>query len=231
LGRTSKRTFVWPQLRLSGDDLSEGAVLALVFFCPLALGTVHLWAIAVMFGLAIAAALPLCLRGLPRPSRLQLLFFGIAAFIAFQRLPLPGWALHLLSPNTADLYKFSLSGLPDSDRFHPLSLDPPSTSRELAKAIAYALTFLVAGTLARSRRRRRRLTAAVGLAGLIVAAIGFGHRLFDVPLLFGLPLFRYPASSLVTTFGNRNNAAGLFCLAAPILLALGMRGARRGWLF
>ena len=150
--------------------------------------------------------------------------------MAIQRLPLPAALLRLVSPHTAEAYAFSLQGTPSSGSWHPLSLDGPATSRELAKAVSYALLFVVARAVAGQRRRKRTLIAALGLAGFTVAAIGFGHRLFDASALFGSISYRYVVPTFLTTFGNRNNTAGLLCLTAPILLTVGLRGSRRGWL-
>ena len=197
-----------------------------LFFCPLALGTVPAWAIAIMLGLTVASGLWLGLSERHGSFALPLAgatLFGLSLWIGLQCLPLPMALLRLLSPQAAGSYSFSLEGLPGVTGAHPLSLDGPATGRELAKTFAYAVAFFVAAQLATSRRARRRLAIALALSGLLIAAIGYLHRLLGLGQLFGRPIYEVATPRFVTTFGNSNNAAGLFVLCAPIALGLALR--------
>ena len=148
---------------------------------------------------------------------------AVAAFTALQCLPLPGALLKLLSPETARLYAFSLAGLPGEHAAHPLSLDPAATGREFAKALAYAAAFVATLALGASRSTRRRLAFALSLSGFAVAAIGYAHKLLGLDQLFGAALYSSATPRFVTTFGDSNNAAGLFILCAPLALAFALR--------
>ncbi len=206
--------------------LAEGALALAVFFCPLALGTVPPWAIGIMLGLTLSSALWLCWNERQSAFPLPLVgaaLFGLSLFIGAQCLPLPMALLRFLSPQAAGSYSFSLEGLPELNGFHPLSLDGPATGRELAKALALAAAFFVAYQLASSRRSRLRLAICLAVSGLVIAAIGYGHRLLGLGQLFGRSIYDSATPRFVTTFGNSNNAAGLFVLCAPIALGLALR--------
>ncbi len=203
--------------------LSEGAVTLALFFCPLAIACVHFGSMAAACALslaAVAAAALAALRSkepfeLPAPA---LAFAAMAGLVALQLAPLPPALLSVLAPRDAELYAFALGPLGAWPSWRPLSLDPPATARELAKAVTYLALFLAAAQVARSRRARSRLTAALGLAGLAVALIGFGHSLMGASSLFGR--FHYAQSSppFLTTFGNPNHLASFLALSASALL-------------
>ncbi|HUB06383.1 MAG TPA: tetratricopeptide repeat protein [Myxococcales bacterium] len=207
--------------------MAEGLLWAALFFCPLALGTFQGWSIAVMLALACAAlaaaawatgrvALPVVGLGLA----------AVAGYVGLQAVPLPPWLLRLLSPQGAETYRFALGGLAPAG-WHPLTLDGPGTARELVKALAEAAAFLAAWQVASSRRARRRLALAIAASGLAIALIGYGHLLANAHELFGLPIFKEAAPPFVTTFGNKNNAAGFLSLCAPVMLGLALRGGDR----
>jgi tetratricopeptide (TPR) repeat protein len=210
--------------------LAEGLLATALFFCPLALGTFQIWSVGVMLFLACLALLTLALGSRGRPlmlSAMGLGLFAAAGCVALQRLPLPPGLLGLLSPHGAETYAFSLAGLPGATHWHPITLDGPATAREVAKALAYACAFAVAYDLAASRRAWRRLATALALAGLTIALVGYGHLLFNVDRLLGQPFFNEAGLPFVTTFGNRNHAAGFLSLCAPAALGLGLRSRSR----
>jgi predicted Zn-dependent protease len=165
-------------------------------------------------------------RRVPLPA-VGLGLFAAPGFVAAQCLPLPPWLLRVLSPQGAETYAFSLAGLPAATHWHPITLDGPATARELAKALAYACAFAVAYAIAGRQRARRRVAAALALAGLTIALLGYGHLLFNADRLFGLPIFKEAAPPFVTTFGNKNHAAGFLSLCAPVALGLSLRGRNR----
>ena len=226
-GRTRYRHLPGFQLpAIAPRIVVEGILILALFFCPPALGTVPPWAIGAMLGLVVSSGLWLGLshrhESLPVPLAAAMLF-GLGLYIGVQCLPLPTALLRLLSPQAAGDYGFSLDGLPGATGAHPLSLDSPATGRELVKTLAYAVAFFVAYHLASSRRARRRLATALALSGFLIAAIGYVHRLLNLGQLFGRPIYEAATPRFVTTFGNSNNAAGLFVLCAPIALGLALR--------
>ena len=72
----------------------------------------------------------------------------------------------------------------------------------------------------RSRTSRRFLAAGIGLTGVAVALIGFGHALADASTLFGLHRFQNGQLPFLTPFGNPNHLAAFATLASTLLLGL-----------
>src|SRR3989337_1700449 len=102
------------------DRLIRWGILLLIFFTPLAYGSVQPWAFslteAVVFLLVIIWTGKLLFSSrldtfVPSPFLLPLtLFIGL---VCFQLLPLPPPLLRLLSPSTHELYSRSLPGWPE----------------------------------------------------------------------------------------------------------------------
>ena len=208
-----------------GDWLRAEIALALVmFFCPLAIATVHPWAVSVACALslvAVALTAWATLRSgepflVPAPG---IAFAAVTAFIGFQLVPLPPWLLGLLAPKTRELFEFVLAPLGHYPAWRPLSLDPPATARELAKAVTYLAVFLAAAQIVRSRRAKTRVVTMLGVSGLVVAVIGFGHALWGTTSLFGVFNFKYAAPPFLTPFGNPNHLSSFLALASTALLA------------
>lgn len=220
-----------PRRRVSSYSLAGEATLwALAFFCPLALGSAPGWTLwpLVLFSFAAAG---LSAIGAARMNQgLSLPFFAAlpalgALLCALQLLPLPPPLLRLLSTPAAELREFALVPL-GLTSWRPVSMDAPSTWRELAKYLSYFSVLVAAAQVARSRRARRRLFCAVALAGALVALIGFGHQLVGASTLFGV--YRYAgAPALLSTFGNPNHLAGYLTLAGTAALGLALSAADR----
>ncbi len=211
--------------RAQGDWLrAEIALGAVLFFCPLAIATVHPWAVAVAAGLSLAAvalAATATLRSgepflVPAPG---IAFAAAAAFIAFQLVPLPPFVVGLLAPSTRELFDFVLGPLGRYPAWRPLSLDPPATANELVKAITYLCVFLAAAQVTRSRRAKARLVTLLGTVGIAVSVIGFGHALWGATSLFGVFSFKHASPPFLTTFGNPNHLSSFLALCATALLA------------
>ena len=211
--------------RAQGHWLRAEVALGLVlFFCPLAIATVHPWAVATAAGLgllAVALSAVATLRSgepflIPAPG---LAFAAATAFIAFQLLPLPPALVGLLSPATREVFDFVLAPLGRYPAWRPLSLDPPATANELVKAITYLTVFLAAAQVARSRRAKARLVTMLGTSGIVVSVIGFGHALWGATSLLGLFSFEHARPPFLTTFGNPNHLASFLALCATALLA------------
>ena len=209
------------QQRFDASIAAEVALLLPVAFAPLALGTVHDVPLWIACGLAVAAfavAAWACFRSgepfeLPLPV---LAFAGVALVIALQLLPLPPILIGLLSPRAKEIFSFVLGDA--GSGWRPISLNPPATARELAKALAGTLVVAAACQVARSRRARGRLTLAVGLLALLVALIGFVHELLGATSLFGVYAWSF-RPTLLTTFANPNHLAAFLALGATLLLA------------
>jgi tetratricopeptide (TPR) repeat protein len=210
-------------------------LVAVLLAAPLMLGSVHRWAQGVLLALCVPLAIGLCLA--PTLKFRAIPWFGVvlcacALFIGLQAIPLPSAWVRILSPNTAQTYRESLS--PELlRRFHPLSLDGPATAVEVAKALVFAVVFAACVALGRREKVRRRLGMALVGTGLVVALIGYGHQVANLDRLFGFYRFKDVSPSFLSTLANKNNLAGLFCLCAPpaLALALSTRERRRAILW
>lgn len=159
---------------------------------------------------------------------LALLPLASAIVCLLQLIPLPAPLLAHLAPASADVRNFALLPM-GLTRARPVTLDVPATWVELARAIGLMATVTVAAELARSRRTRRRLAAGVGLTGVTVALVGYGHDLANAHALFGLHVFQNDRLTLLTPFGNPNHLAGFLTLSTVLLLGLAAESPQRRW--
>ena len=150
--------------------------------------------------------------------------------VIVQSLPLPLFVRGLLDPKgNALLFENDLASV----RFWPLSLDPEVTRKHVGTAAAALAVFLVAYHLASGRTRRHVLTSVVGLSGVAAVFIGLGHRLFNIPEIYGL--VTTPNRSLLAgPFVNSNHTAEFLELATFACLGSSFRRNtalnRYGWL-
>lgn len=202
---------------LAGASLLAACVVAL----PLARGGVDLWAEAAATTVALAALLLVA----GRPARVPvaaLALLGVTALGLAQLVPLPP-ALHRLAPGAVRVFELSLAPLGLYPAARPLSLAPAATAREAAKAIACLAAFVAGWAVSGGRRRRDRVVAGLGLAGVAVAAAVLGLALAGAGP-FVSP--RFP-------FVNRNHLAASVNLSAFVALGLALRArgqARLLWL-
>jgi O-antigen ligase/tetratricopeptide (TPR) repeat protein len=189
----------------------------LVIGTPLSVGGVH--RPVVFAALVVAALLAISTTWLATRCRNHLgatlpmalpLFFLIAA--AIQIIPLPAGLRSLLDPKGSAL--LALAGLQGAQ---PLSLDPPATYGELAKAAAGLCVALAALVLASGRRLRFVAPGLVASAGLAAIAIGLGHRAAAETQIFGS--FSTSGGLLVGPFINPNHTAELLEISAFAALA------------
>ncbi|HXX30386.1 MAG TPA: tetratricopeptide repeat protein [Myxococcaceae bacterium] len=150
---------------------------------------------------------------------LALVPFALGLLCLVQLVPLPGGLLGAVGPASAELRDFALVPL-GLTRARPVSVDAPATWMSLALAAGVGAALAAAAELARSRRSRRRLAAAIGLTGLGVAVIGYGHALAGAQMLFGVHQFQNAQLALLTPFGNPNHLAGFLTLSTVLLLGL-----------
>ncbi len=202
--------------------LAAAAVIA-----PLCLGGVPQW-VAWICAPLVFAALALALTG--RESlKLPLFAFvplGIAAFCAFQLIPLPPALLSLFSPAAAELREFALVPL-GLDAWRPVTLEPDATWRELGKHLLYAAAFLAAMHLSSGARGARPMLAGVIAAtGAFVASLAALHPLLGLDELYGVYKF-ISQPRLMTSFGNVNHLAGFMILSGMLSLALAIEATNR----
>ena len=189
----------------------------LVVGAPLALGAVHRPTVFVTLGVSALLALATawlakgCKSNLGTGVAIALPLFFLA-FAAVQIVPLPAGLRALLDPKGSALLAFA-----DLQGAQPLSLDPPETYGEFAKAAAALCVALAGLVLASGRRLRSVVPGLVASAGLAAMAIGLGHRAAAESEIYG----HFPTSGglLVGPFVNPNHAAEFLELAAFAALA------------
>jgi len=157
---------------------------------------------------------------------LALLPLALAGVCLLQLVPLPARVLSYLGPASADVRDFALLPL-GLTRARPVTLDAAATWMEVARALGLMATIAAAAELARSRRSRRTLAAGIGLTGLAVALVGYGHALANAHSLFGLHEFQNARLPILTPFGNANHLAGFLTLSTVLLLGLAADAADR----
>ena len=184
---------------------------------------------AVLAALLSAAALGLLVAsdsGRLVVPPLALLPLAVAGLCALQLVPLPPGLLGRLSLPLGELRAFALVPL-GLEGWRPVSHDPPATAAALAGSLSAAAALVAAAGLSRSRTSRRWLAAGVGLTGVAVALIGFGHSLADASTLFGIHRFQNGQLTFLTPFGNPNHLAAFATLATTLLLGLAADAQQR----
>jgi hypothetical protein len=215
-------------------DTSGWVMAAAVFLAPLAVGTVHRPALVTLFVVVGAALIALFLGQLRAGDRMRVGASAIlpAVFVVIcvlQLVPLPPSLRNAIDPAGSELLANALAPI----HAHPLSLDPPSTWRELGKAAAVLAVFLFAYHLGAGRRAPRRMIYTVAGAGIIALLLGLGHAAMGEKSIFGF-FATGPKLPVVGPFINRNHTAEFLELAAFACLALALLARNRwivwGWL-
>jgi tetratricopeptide (TPR) repeat protein len=194
---------------------------------PLTLGGVHRPTILAILG--VAALLALATTWLAKDCRDNLatgvalalpLFFLVVA--AAQIVPLPAGLRALIDPKGS-----ALLALADLHGAQPLSLDPPETYAEFAKAAAALCVAIAALVLTSGRRVRFVVPGLIASTGLAAMAIGLGHRAAAESAIYGH--FTTIGGLLVGPFVNPNHTAEFLEISAFAALAFAFaRGTSYG---
>ncbi|MBD3307082.1 hypothetical protein GF339_11720 [candidate division KSB3 bacterium] len=135
--------------------------------------------------------------------------------VVLQRVPLPRWLVHLVSPSTFRAYneaaRLTDSALP---AWLPLTIRSQATDQALAVLWAYGAVFLLILNNLRSPRQMKRLV-------YIMIAVGVGESLYGLlEYLSGHHhIYFYPKQSSFSvsgTFVNRNHFAGYMAMVIPL---------------
>ena len=192
---------------------------------PLVFGAVHRPVLLVVMGLVVlvtVAATWLAARSGQnfRPHIPLLLPLCFVAIAAAQSLPLPSGLRARLDPAGSELLAPA-----QPKAVAALSLDPPATHAELAKAGAVACVAFAALVLSAGRRLRLAVPFLVAAAGVAVLIVGLGHRVMSESQVYGLA--GQGGGLLVGPFINRNHQAEFLELSAFVALALAYAGTTR----
>ncbi len=209
--------------------LAFGGLVALVALAPLPLGGNRPWAWSVLslaVGLLLIVWALAVLRdgralGAPWP-RVRLLALGfalLAAWIAFQALPIApeAWRNPLWTGVGATLGETSAAAI---------SIDPQATFTALMRLLAYAGVFWLAAQLGRSPARARAALWTVAGAGFAYALYGLAIEFGGFDRILWYRRWAYPGS-LTGTFVNRNSFATYAGLALISVVGLLLEALRR----
>lgn len=171
----------------------EWVLIALLAFMPLAFGAVQAWSEQVVIVLAVVVILCFCVRLALRRSQgfvWTWAYVPVAAFIllaAGQLLPLPLWAIRLISSNTAlqktDLLK-DLGGVDAHLHAMTISFYPHMTEHDLRLVLAVAGVFVVVVNTFRRPDQIRRLLLAVTVIGAVVALVALGQDVLGNGMIY-----------------------------------------------
>lgn len=206
------------------------ALLAVVVWLPLPLGSNRPWSgallIALSFGLVSLWAIRYAIAPYRLPPALRLarpaLLWGWAwvSYGLLQTLPLPSIWVAGLNPSAYQLYQTAYSALNlPMPTWLPLSVNVAATAWATAQATAYLILFFLVLVLAHDTQRFKTLAltfltvaACNATYGLLVAFEGADSALRITP---------YLGHSMVSgTYVNRNHFAGLMILILPLGMAL-----------
>ena len=163
---------------MAGAALGVGAVHAAVL-CAVA-------GVLVVASLFAASDFP---RGLARPEATVLLVTSmtLTGATVLQCVPMPSWALAVLSPHAADVWSRALAPLHEpGPAWAPISVDPQATRVEALKGCVYVIAFFVAVGVARRTTGRIFLSGAIVAIAVVLATAALLHPAFGATRLYGV---------------------------------------------
>jgi len=201
-------------------------LMGLILFAPLPYGSVHPWAYSLV-EMGVFSLCCLWLMGVflspqgfrHQRSPLDLPLFLLVLLCLFQLLPLPPWLAGAISPLSQARYEAALPGLPCSSAWHPISVYPFATAKQLLKALCYLGAFYLVIYHLDTLAKIRRLLVCLFLAGSFQALYGLYRHFSAHPIL--LP------GRASGTFINPNHFAGYLEIVIPLSLALYLILSRR----
>lgn len=214
--RPRSRGGFWRFFRPSLSTAVAGLVALSVVLSALGIGAQQGGLLLAVAGLCLLAGLLGAKHGAEVP-REAWVFVALAAYCAFQAVPLPAGWVAVLSPGAHEVWSGALRAFREpGPRLMSLSLDPGASLVEALKWASYA-GVLVASNDVRSRFGSSWLSALVFVSGGLVALVTLVHGVLDAKTIYGLyvPSFaveRWSRGPLL----NSNNLAGyanlaLFC--------------------
>jgi len=210
------------------------ALVALVVFAPLPLGSNRPWAWAILeagafsilsLWLASHWNRPFNLSPAVRSARTPLTLLCVwLLYTLFQAIPLPAEFVKTLSSASFELYSYA-SGIEPSALIS-ISIDRETTLAEFLKYCSYVTIFFMVLVLVDSHRRIRSLAVAMMFVGLAVAVYGLFNTLTGIEYIWWSPKEHY-RGFVTGTFINRNHLAGHLEIVIPLTLGLLMAGRGR----
>lgn len=212
-------------------DLHFLALLALIVWLPLPLGSNRpwAWAVAEVWGFGIMAAWLYTFRhrllDLPpniKAARLPLFLMILWLFsMVFQAIPLPKQVLEFLSPASWELYSFYSKN--KAAEWFPITIDLGATVSEFFKGLFLFCIFFLVLALVDRRDRLKTLAKVIVFVGLGEALYGLLNTLTGMERIWWMEKAYY-RGNVTGTFINRNHFAGHMELVIPVGLGLLLAG-------
>lgn len=196
--------------------------LFVLFFSPLAFGTVEQWSLAIVeiCSLAVAAIYYLHLTSEGKKSVHVVGIFPLSLlllFVAFQMVPLPPALVKAIAPGNYAVYE-SISKVVDPG-WIPLSIDPRATLHEFMRLASGIAFYCVTVQLLSHPERLKKTVRIVLMLGAAVALLAVMQRVSSPDKIFW---FRNVPQN-ATPFGpwvNANQFAGYIELLVPLMFGL-----------
>ncbi len=214
------------------DLLILVALVAMIVFSPMAMGSVAPWARNSLLVLSLFIT-ALWLMQAAVKGRLRLvrepfyILVGVFFLIALaQLIPLSASTMDTISPGTATLYEKTLGPYTDAQQERTLSVTPYHTERELYRLATFFLVFLVVTNTFRRKSQIITIVLALVAVGSFQAIYGFGeHFSTESRIFWNKKLFNPEA--VTGTYINKNHFAGLLEMVIPVALGYFMTVAPR----
>jgi len=209
------------------------ALVALVVFAPLPLGSNRAWAWAILeVGAFLILALwlashwnrPFHISPAVKQARAPLILLCVwLVYILFQTIPLPAYLVKILSPASFELHSYALASEPST--LISISIDRGATLAEFLKFSSYVTFFFMVLVLVDSHRRMRILAVVIMFVGLGVGVYGLFNTLSGIEYIWWSPKEHY-RGFVTGTFINRNHLAGHLEIVIALTFGLVLAGQR-----
>ncbi|MCG3174733.1 MAG: hypothetical protein GMKNLPBB_03013 [Myxococcota bacterium] len=230
----SKSKSAW-RLRSKTRKILEGAVhyglVGGIFLCVMGIGGVNVQVQLLFAMLTVLLGLSTWMLSTRRFLLIHYPVLILAAIVVlelFQLVPLPRWALSLLSGEYVRSLDYLLKDFPApiSTRWRPISVDPWGTLNAVSLHSSVVLFLLVAGNYWNDRSEAARRTLGwIAILGVITFWIGLLSRFLGQGFMLGyypLPPELNDDAFLRGSFVNANHQASFFGVASFVSLYLGV---------
>jgi O-antigen ligase/tetratricopeptide (TPR) repeat protein len=203
----------------------SGMYLFLLMFSPVAFGSVEMWSMAIMETASVTALLIYFFvknrkDGLWRevPGLVPLLL--LLSVMALQLIPLPGYLLSFISPNSFKVYSNTI-GIVDINFWAPVSIDQRATLFEFMRFTSYTAFYITGIQLMIDKNRMRFYAKSVVLFAMGIAFISIIHKFTSSELILWLR-DAPPGSKYFGPYVSKNHFAGYMGMVFPLSLGLFM---------
>lgn len=215
------RNFIHDYFGITAIFLSMSCII----LSPLALGAVHPKFISIFTTLALLSLLLHIIERTSKKRKVMISWLGMPIFLGFlfslsMLIPLPLWLRNFLAPSGTEKVEWikSLLSVEAQSKVLPvLSLDPPETAIRLLQMITAVCIFIVVADKARRKSNRKIIFYFLLTGGLLLFAIAAGHRLGEIPKIWGH--YQTGNTPFFAPMINPNHLATVFGIFSFVCLA------------